>query len=257
MISFVITAVVCAFTAFCYAEFASMVPVSGSAYTYSYATMGELVAWIIGWDLIIEYGIGNVAVAISWAGYFRSLLHDLGFDIPLWLATDFRTAGGHRPADPGDGAAHVFGVPIVVNLPGLRHHGASSPRFLVWGIKESARFNSAMVVLKIVVLVFFVRRGFVLRVAVDDGRELGARSSPNGWKGTLSGAAIVFFAYIGFDAVSTVAEETKQPRPRPADRHPGVAGDLHGLLRGDRRGLLGDGAVSRDRGEAGRPRRSR
>ncbi len=96
MLSFVITAVVCAFTALCYAEFASLVPVSGSAYTYAYATLGELVAWFIGWDLIIEYGIGNVSVAISWAGYFRSLMHDLGFDIPRWLATDFRTASAMR-----------------------------------------------------------------------------------------------------------------------------------------------------------------
>src|SRR4029450_7479021 len=94
MLSFVITAVVCGFTALCYAELASMVPISGSAYTYSYATLGELVAWIIGWDLIIEYAIGNVAVAITWSGYFRSLLHDLGVENPLWLATDLPP--GHR-----------------------------------------------------------------------------------------------------------------------------------------------------------------
>ena len=207
MISFLITAAVCAFTAFCYAEFASMVPIAGSAYTYSYATMGELVAWIIGWDLIIEYGIGNVAVAISWAGYFRSLMHDLGFDIPLWLATDYRTAA----AIPGllATAPHVFGVPIVVNLPAFGIT-ALITTFLVWGIKESARFNSAMVVLKIVVLIFFVAAGFYF-VSPAKMADNWVPFRPNGWKGTLSGAAIVFFAFIGFDAVSTVAEETKRP----------------------------------------------
>src|SRR5262249_1656751 len=114
MVSFAITAVVCAFTALCYAEMAAMVPISASAYTYSYATLGELVAWIIGWDLILEYAIGNVAVAISWANYFRSFMHDaLGIDIPQWLCTDLRTAR----KIPGllEGAPHVLGVPIVFN----------------------------------------------------------------------------------------------------------------------------------------------
>src|SRR6185503_599268 len=112
MLSFAITAVVCAFTALCYAEMAAMVPISGSAYTYSYATLGELVAWIIGWDLILEYAIGNVAVAISWANYFRSFMHDaFGVNIPDWLATDFRTAR----KIPGllENAPHIFGYPIV------------------------------------------------------------------------------------------------------------------------------------------------
>src|SRR5467141_1400560 len=114
MVSFGITAIVCAFTALCYAEMAAMVPISGSAYTYSYATLGELVAWIIGWDLILEYAIGNVAVAISWANYFRTLLHTLGIDIPQWLASDYRTAA----KIPGlyESAPHIFGIPIVFNL---------------------------------------------------------------------------------------------------------------------------------------------
>src|SRR5262245_12608877 len=114
VLSFAITAGVCAFTALCYAEFASMVPIAGSAYTYSYATLGELVAWIIGWDLIIEYAIGNVAVAISWANYFRSLLDSLGIRFPQWLAIDYRTAA----KIPGllDSAPHLFGIPIVFNL---------------------------------------------------------------------------------------------------------------------------------------------
>src|SRR6185312_10203405 len=114
ILSFAITAVVCAFTALCYAEFAALVPISGSAYTYSYATLGELVAWIIGWDLIIEYAVGNVAVAISWANYFRTLLESIGIHFPLWLATDFRTAA-HTPELLAN-APHVLGVPIVFNL---------------------------------------------------------------------------------------------------------------------------------------------
>ncbi|HRC86844.1 MAG TPA: amino acid permease, partial [Thermoanaerobaculia bacterium] len=114
MLSFVITAVVCAFTALCYAEFSSRVPISGSAYTYSYATLGELVAWIIGWDLIIEYAVGNVAVAISWSGYFRNLMGKIGIDIPPWLVTDYRT--GAKIEGLFDSAPHVFGVPIVFNL---------------------------------------------------------------------------------------------------------------------------------------------
>jgi hypothetical protein len=114
MLSFAITALVCSFTALCYAEFAAMVPIAGSAYTYSYATLGELVAWIIGWDLVIEYAIGNVAVAISWANYFRTLLDQLGIRVPLWLATDYRTAA----QIPGlyASAPHLLGVPIVVNV---------------------------------------------------------------------------------------------------------------------------------------------
>src|SRR6476659_2926557 len=114
MLSFAITALVCAFTALCYAEFAAMVPISGSAYTYSYATLGELVAWIIGWDLIIEYAVGNVAVAISWANYFRTLLEGFGIHFPLWLSSDYRSAA----KIPGlyESAPHLFGVPIVFNL---------------------------------------------------------------------------------------------------------------------------------------------
>src|SRR5918912_1128943 len=147
MLSFVLTAVVCGCSALCYAEFASMVPVAGSAYTYSYATLGELVAWIIGWDLMLEYAIWNVAVAISWANYFRSFLHEaFGIDIPAWLATDFRTAR----KIPGllDSAPHIFGYPIVFNLLAFAIVAAITI-VLVWGIKESAGFNAGMVVIKI------------------------------------------------------------------------------------------------------------
>src|SRR5438105_7378756 len=115
MVSFVLTAVVCAFSALCYAEFAAMVPVAGSAYTYSYATLGELVAWIIGWDLIIEYAIGNVAVAISWANYFNTLLEGFGLKLPDWLKIDYHTAASRMPELVGH-APHLFGFPIVFNL---------------------------------------------------------------------------------------------------------------------------------------------
>lgn len=208
MVSFVITAIVCAFTALCYAEMASMVPISGSAYTYSYATLGELVAWIIGWDLILEYAIGNVAVAISWANYFRSFMHDaFRVNIPDWLATDFRTA----KKIPGllENAPHIFGKPIVFNLLAFGIVALITV-VLVWGIKESAQFNAVMVGIKIIVLLFFIGVSFYF-VAPSGMEKNWHPFQPVGWGGTLAGAAVVFFAYIGFDAVSTVAEETRNP----------------------------------------------
>jgi len=208
MLSFAITAIVCAFTALCYAEFASMVPISGSAYTYSYATLGELVAWIIGWDLIIEYAVGNVAVAISWANYFRSLLENLGIHVPLWLASDYRSA----TKIPGlfARAPHVFGVPIVFNLLAFLIV-ALITIVLVWGIRESAGFNAVMVGIKILVLLFFIGAAFYF-VSPHTMAAHWVPFQPNGWRGTFAGAAVVFFAYLGFDAVSTVAEETKNPK---------------------------------------------
>jgi basic amino acid/polyamine antiporter, APA family len=208
MLSFVITAVVCAFTALCYAEMAAMVPISGSAYTYSYATLGELVAWIIGWDLMLEYAIGNVAVAISWANYFRSFIEDaFGISIPQWLSTDFRTAR----KIPGliESAPHIWGVPIVFNLLAFGIV-ALITIVLVWGIKESAQFNAGMVMVKIVVLLFFITIALYF-VSPSKMATNWHPFQPTGWGGTLAGAAVVFFAYIGFDAVSTVAEETKNP----------------------------------------------
>jgi APA family basic amino acid/polyamine antiporter len=207
MLSFVITAIVCGFTALCYAEFASMVPISGSAYTYSYATLGELVAWIIGWDLIIEYAVGNVAVAISWANYFRTFLGTIGIDFPQWLAVDYRTAA----KIPGlyDSAPHIYGVPIVFNLLAFGIV-ALITIVLVWGIRESAQFNAVMVGIKILVLLFFI----VIALYFVSPSTMAVNwqpFQPRGWGGTLAGAAVVFFAYIGFDAVSTVAEETKNP----------------------------------------------
>lgn len=205
MLSFVITAVVCAFTALCYAELASMVPISGSAYTYSYATLGEIIAWIIGWDLIIEYAIGNVAVAISWAEFFNRLLRNLGIGFPEWLATNYRIASPEVLA----AAPHVFGVPIVFNLLAFGIVALITV-VLVWGIKESAEFNAVMVAIKVLVLLFFI--GVALYFVSPSEMATNWRPfQPNGWAGTFTGAAVVFFAYIGFDAVSTVAEETRNP----------------------------------------------
>ena len=204
IVSFVITGIACGFAALCYAEFASIVPISGSAYTYSYATLGEVVAWIIGWDLIIEYAVGNVAVAISWANYFKTFVSGFGIIIPDWISTDFRTAG----KIPGliDGAPHIFGIPIVFNILSFGIIAAITV-ILVIGIKESARANTIMVLIKLVVLSLFI---FVGLYYVKPANW--TPFAPNGWAGIQAGAAIVFFAYIGFDAVSTVAEEVKNPK---------------------------------------------
>jgi APA family basic amino acid/polyamine antiporter len=205
MLSFIVTAIVCGFTALCYAELASMVPISGSAYTYSYATLGELVAWIIGWDLIIEYAIGNVAVAISWAEFFNRLLRNLGIHVPDWLTQNYRTATEETLA----AAPHIFGIPIVFNILAFGIV-ALITIVLVWGIKESSNFNAVMVMIKILVLLFFI--GLALYyVSPATMAKNWQPFQPQGWFGTLTGAAVVFFAYIGFDAVSTVAEETKNP----------------------------------------------
>ena len=216
MISFVLTAVVCAFSALCYAEFASMVPVAGSAYTYSYATLGELVAWIIGWDLIIEYAIGNVAVAISWANYMNTLLEGFGIKLPPWLAVDYHTASTKMPALVA-AAPHFLGIPIVFNILALVIV-AFITMVLVWGIRESAGFNFWMVAIKLVILGFFVFVSFKF-VKPANWHPF----APNGFHGIATGAAIVFFSYIGFDAVSTTAEEAKNPK---RDLPIGIIGSL-------------------------------
>ncbi|HNW35610.1 MAG TPA: amino acid permease [Candidatus Ozemobacteraceae bacterium] len=203
-LSFILTGVACGFSAFCYAEFAAMVPIAGSAYTYSYATLGELIAWIIGWDLIIEYAIGNVAVAISWSGYFQELLSGFGVHLPMWMCIDYRSALA-RGGDIIQNAPHLLGFPIVFNLPAVAIVVALTV-LIVIGIKESAKFNLWMVGTKLVVLTFFCAVGlFYVRP------ENYVPFAPNGFSGILTGASIVFFAYIGFDAVSTLAEETKDP----------------------------------------------
>jgi len=215
VLSFVVTAVACGFAALCYAEFAAMVPISGSAYTYAYATLGELVAWIIGWDLIIEYAVGNVAVAISWGNYFKTLVSGFGITIPDWLSTDYRTAA-HIPG-LFERAPHLFGVPIVFNVLALAIVAAITV-VLVIGVRESATMNAAMVSLKLLVLGFFVIVG-LSSVHASNFTPF----APNGWAGVQAGAAIVFFAYIGFDAVSTLAEETRDPR---RDLPIGIIGSL-------------------------------
>ena len=182
----------------------AMVPVAGSAYTYAYVTLGELVAWIIGWDLILEYAVGNVAVAVSWADYFKSLLAGLGLNLPDWLTSTV----DHAQRTPGllASAPHLFGIPIVVNLPaGLII--AVLTVLLVIGIQESARVNTAMVVLKLVMVVGFVAVGTFYVTPAH-----WTPFAPNGLHGILSGASLIFFAYIGFDAVSTTAEEARNPQ---------------------------------------------
>jgi APA family basic amino acid/polyamine antiporter len=222
VISYILVAIACGFAALCYAEFASLIPKSGSAYTYAYTAFGELIAWIIGWDLIIEYAVGNIAVAVSWSAYFRTLIRGFGIEIPAWLATDPRTAAQANAAvvaDPSitsasilDGAAawtqapHISGIPIIFNLPAVL-----IVLLLTWvlvrGIRESAWANSAMVVLKLVILLLFVGIG-AFWVEPQNWTPF----APNGWRGITAGAALIFFAYIGFDAVSTAAEEAKKPQ---------------------------------------------
>jgi basic amino acid/polyamine antiporter, APA family len=204
MLSFGIAGFVCAFVALCYAEIAAMVPISGSAYTYSYATLGEVIAWIIGWDLIIEYGVGNVAVAISWANYFKTLLREINIHVPDWLSVDYTTAR----KIPGllDSAPHIMGHPVVFNLLAISIIVVITAILLI-GIRESAWFNAGMVMLKLIVLTFFV---VISWKAVDSGNW--HPFMPNGWIGVFRGAAVIFFAYIGFDAVSTAAEETRDPQ---------------------------------------------
>ncbi|HET7321152.1 MAG TPA: amino acid permease [Longimicrobiaceae bacterium] len=225
IVSYVLVAIACGFAALCYAEFASLIPQAGSAYTYAYATLGELVAWIIGWDLIIEYAVGNIAVAVSWSAYFQTLLRGFGLGFPEWLATDYRTAFDaftQLQADPAlastasldmvqaahawANAPHLFGLPIIFNLPAVLIV-ALITWVLVIGIRESAWANTVMVILKLAILIFFVAAG-AFWVQPENWHPF----MPNGWNGVFVGASLIFFAYIGFDAVSTAAEEAKDPQ---------------------------------------------
>ena len=209
VLSFILLAIVCGLAALCYAELAAMIPQAGSAYAYSYATLGELVAWIIGWDLILEYAVGNIAVAIAWSGYFNSLLSGFGINLPDYLTHGYRTA--LLSSDPVihallQTAPRVAGVPLLLNLPAF-----AIVMLITWllyvGVKESVRANNIMVVVKLLVLGVFVVVG---ATHVDTANFV--PFAPNGWRGIHQGAAIVFFAYIGFDAISTAAEETKNPQ---------------------------------------------
>ena len=215
VVSFLLTAVACGLTALCYAELAALVPLSGSAYTYSYATLGEFVAWVIGWNLILEYAVGNIAVAVSWSGYFCGLLRGLGLEFPRYLATDLRTA--LSTPEILHQAPRVFGVPIVGNLPAVAIVAVLTAVLLI-GIRASAWFNAAMVAVKLGVLGLFVCVGaFYVRP------ENWTPFAPNGWAGIQAGAAAVFFAFIGFDAISTTAEECRRPN---RDLPIGILGSL-------------------------------
>jgi APA family basic amino acid/polyamine antiporter len=207
--SFLLSGGACALAGLCYAELAAMIPQAGSAYAYSYATLGELVAWIIGWDLILEYAVGNVAVAISWGDYFNTLVRGIGVEFPQWLTTGYRTALLSPDAAVHgllQSAPHILGIPILINVPAF-----AIVMLITWlllrGARESATANNIMVAIKLLVLALFT--------AVGMTHLKGANYhpfAPNGFTGIHQGAAIVFFAYIGFDAISTAAEETLNPR---------------------------------------------
>ncbi len=252
ILSFLLVAVACGFTALCYAEFASMIPASGSAYTYTYATLGELMAWIIGWDLLLEYAVSNVAVAISWGSYMDNLLQGLGIHIPRWLSMDPRTmlfpTEGFAAAHQGalhfsdklaylaqarsgaiDGAATFINWDILKTAPMLGKFPVGVnvlamvitfiiTALCVWGVKESVKANNIMVSLKVLLLVLVIAIGaFYVKPANYHP------FMPNGWRGVQAGAAIIFFAFIGFDAVSTTAEECKDPG---RDMPRGIIGSL-------------------------------
>jgi basic amino acid/polyamine antiporter, APA family len=212
-ISFIIAGTACAFAALCYAELASMIPISGSAYTYSYATLGEIIAWIIGWDLILEYAVGNMAVAVSWSGYFVQLCGSAGIKFPLWLVNDHGTAatllaaGGNAVSNFSSSALPtIAGHTIAFNLPAIVIVAAVTA-LLVYGIRESAGANTIIVLIKTAVVIFVIAFGAFM-VNPPNWHPF----VPNGFAGVMSGAAIVFFAFIGFDAVSTTAEETRNPQ---------------------------------------------
>jgi APA family basic amino acid/polyamine antiporter len=215
-LSFVLAAIGCALAGFCYSEFATMIPIAGSAYTYAYATMGELIAWIIGWDLVLEYAVGAATVSISWSAYVVSLLHDLGIELPPQLV-----ASPWQPVQLPTGEL-VHGI---VNLPAVFIVAVISG-LLILGIKESAFVNAIVVVIKVAVVLVFIGVGvwyitpsnYVPFIPENTGRF-----GEFGWSGVLRAAGIIFFAYIGFDAVSTAAQEARHPQK---DMPIGIIGSL-------------------------------
>lgn len=225
VILFVITAIACAFTALCYSEFASRIPVAGSAYTYAYASFGELFAWIIGWALIMEYSIGNIYVAFSWSDYFTSFMDECGLHIPHWLSTSytesknaFTNNGNANDVNAWNTAPMLGGLKIILDLPALVINVLIT--YLVYrGIKESRNFSNVMVVLKMAVVALVILVGGYLVFSQGHtanwmpANDEGIKSfMPNGFKGVMAAVAGVFFAYIGFDAVSVLAEESKNPQ---------------------------------------------
>ena len=209
---FIFTAVACGFAALCYAEFASTVPVSGSAYTYSYVAFGELIAWIIGWDLLMEYAIGNIAVAISWSDYFTNLMDKAGLHIPEWLTMDYMSAkhgfaeGVAEKVAAWTNAPNIFGLRIIMDLPAVMIVALITYIIFI-GIKESRSVSNIMVILKLAVIFFVIVLG-AYYVNPDNWSPF----TPTGFKGIMKGVSAVFFAYIGFDAISTTAEECKNPQ---------------------------------------------
>ncbi|MBI3302640.1 MAG: amino acid permease, partial [Deltaproteobacteria bacterium] len=205
VLSFILSGVACAFAGLCYAEMASMIPIAGSAYTYAYATLGEFLAWVIGWDLILEYLFGGVTVAIGWSGYVVSFLRDFGILFPPSLSA---APGTVVQLADGTQVTAVFNLPAVFII-------AAVTALLVIGVKESAAVNSAIVILKVAILCLFILAG----VGYVNTANWHPFVPPNagtfgayGLSGVLRGAGVIFFAYIGFDAVSTAAQEAKNPQ---------------------------------------------
>ena len=216
LFSFILAGIACAFAGLCYAEFASLIPIAGSAYTYSYATLGELVAWIIGWDLILEYAFGAATVAVGWSGHLRAFLHDAGLGLPAMPHSDLTLFGSHIHL-----TYDYIGFLII----------AAITTILVVGIKESANFTTAIVILKVAVVCVFIGLATAFLVSHNwQPNHWHPFIPPNtgekghfGWSGILRGAGVVFFAYIGFDAVSTAAQEAKNPKK---DMPFGILGSL-------------------------------
>jgi len=222
---FIFTAIACGFSAMCYAEFASVIPISGSAYTYAYAAFGEVIAWIIGWALIVEYAIGNIVVAISWSDYFTGLMAGLGWHIPEYFGMDYLSAkrgfeeaaallGSNQPLTAALQEAHtawsnapvILGFKLILDLPAVGIVLAITA-LIFRGVKETKNAANAMVIIKLIVVVMVIVVG-AFYVNPDNWSPF----SPNGMEGVLKGVSSVFFAYIGFDALATTAEECKNPR---------------------------------------------
>jgi basic amino acid/polyamine antiporter, APA family len=206
ILSFCLAGLGCLFAGLCYAEFASMIPIAGSAYTYGYATLGELLAWIIGWDLILEYLFAASTVAVGWSGYFTSFLRDfMGINIPAALSNaPFTVQGTHTIVSTG----HIINLPAIFLVVVLS-------TLLVIGIKESARFNNVIVFIKVAIVILVIAFGFAFVNKANWTPLIPANTGEFGhfgWSGVLRGSAVIFFAYIGFDAVSTAAQEAKNPQ---------------------------------------------
>jgi APA family basic amino acid/polyamine antiporter len=217
VISFIVAGIACAFAGLCYSEFASMIPIAGSAYTYAYATLGEFIAWIIGWDLILEYLFGASTVAVGWSGYVTSFLKDFGITIPDSLSS--------API-AYDTATHVYtATGAIINLPAMFIIGIMT-WLLVVGIRESANFNNVIVIVKVIVILLFVLFGWQY-IHTDNWHPFIPENTgvfgEFGWSGIVRAAGIIFFAYVGFDAVSTAAQEAKNPQK---DMPWGILGSL-------------------------------